>query len=527
MSICTPASMNRRAFVAGAAGAAALAATSVAHADEATSGEAWDEEFDVIVVGGGIAGLTTAITVAREGDGASCLLVEKCEQGNGCSPVCDGDAMYDIEWDYLKSLNTLPSGELAVPEDVLKVFYEGIKDNLPWLKEIGAPEDKLVINDPGTAFVEYKEFDAEPWYSAMWLDSKNDAPYNHLWRFMDNLRQTEYADAIDYRANTPLEELVQASDGTIEGIVAGGRRYKANKGVVMCIGGFEHNPDMLQSFLGQGQAISWAGTGNTGDGLSIVARVGADFWGMHDGACFWMAQRDLENTTFSNGTYACHKYKKFGITVGQNGRRFYMDWDGHKSVDEINLEWTRDLSLHVGSRHGTMQFGGEWTHLPMPSKAWFIFDQAALDLEEGAFPTDKWGDPVEAGFAYKADTLEELAELCGMPEPSELVKTVDAWNGFCDAGEDMAFYRPSDTLTKIETGPFYAQLCAPTMLNTDGGPKRSARSEVLSTTGEPIPHLYAAGEFGSVWGYLYQGCGNVAECLVFGRIAARNVLGIA
>ena len=38
---------------------------------------------------------------------------------------------------------------------------------------------------------------------------------------------------------------------------------------------------------------------------------------------------------------------------------------------------------------------------------------------------------------------------------------------------------------------------------------------------------HAAGEFGSVWGYLYQGCGNVAECLVFGRIAARSVLGIA
>ncbi|MBR2836280.1 MAG: hypothetical protein IKE43_11325 [Coriobacteriales bacterium] len=38
-----------------------------------------------------------------------------------------------------------------------------------------------------------------------------------------------------------------------------------------------------------------------------------------------------------------------------------------------------DQSLMVGSRHGYQQFGGEWTHLPMPKKAWFIFDQDAYD----------------------------------------------------------------------------------------------------------------------------------------------------
>ena len=69
--------------------------------------------------------------------------------------------------------------------------------------------------------------------------------------------------------------------------------------------------------------------------------------------------------------------------MGANGRRFYMDWDGHKSIDTYNDEWTEELMLHVGSRHGVMQFGGEWNHLPMPSKGWFVFDQAGLDA--GAF----------------------------------------------------------------------------------------------------------------------------------------------
>jgi predicted oxidoreductase len=45
---------------------------------------------------------------------------------------------------------------------------------------------------------------------------------------------------------------------------------------------------------------------------------------------------------------------------------------------------------------------------------------------------------------------------------------------------------------------------------------------VLDTDGKPIPRLYAAGELGSIWGYLYQGACNIGEALVFGRIAGKN-----
>ena len=106
----------------------------------------------------------------------------------------------------------------------------------------------------------------------------------------------------------------------------------------------------------------------------------------------------------------------------------------------------------------------------------------------------------------------------------ELSKTVAQWNDFCARGEDLAFYRPADTLQPVATPPFYAMLCVPSMLNTDGGPVRGAHGEVLDPFGEPIPHLYTAGEFGSVWGHLYQGTGNVGECAAFGRISARSAL---
>ena len=76
----------------------------------------------------------------------------------------------------------------------------------------------------------------------------------------------------------------------------------------------------------------------------------------------------------------------------------------------------------------------------------------------------------------------------------------------------------------MATPPFYAQLCCPSFLNTDGGPVRSAQGEILDPDGKPIPGLYSAGEFGSVWSGVYQGGGNIAECLIFGRISARSAI---
>ena len=77
-------------------------------------------------------------------------------------------------------------------------------------------------------------------------------------------------------------------------------------------------------------------------------------------------------------------------------------------------------------------------------------------------------------------------------------------------------------MVALETPPFYAIKLTPCFLNTDGGPRRSAKAEILDVDGNPIAGLFSFGEFGSIHNFMYQGGTNVSECVIFGRIAAKS-----
>lgn len=487
----------------------------------------WDEEYDVIVVGGGIAGLTAAATVANEGEGKKCLLLEKGENADGNSFQSSGFCMWTNEAEkFLNSYILGLNGDSdCTPEDVMKAYCDGLTENVDWLKGLGA-EPYMAVMGPGYEGAqsnqnpEYPEIDGAQYMGAIRFTGGEDKTGpKHIAVF---LQQYVESTDVDYQKSTPMTALVQDPEsGAILGVVAGekgNKYYKANGGVIMCTGGFENDAEYLENYMGMQGVTPAAALENTADGHRACAKAGAAMWHMKGGACFWMAPRNLENTEFTQ-TQPTGLTKEFGITVGVNGRRFYNDWDACAAGDV--LEIGSDLRTNVGYRHGATQWGGRWVHLPLPPKAWFIYDAAGLAA--GALPENLRENPDTTGWAYKANTIEELAALIDVPA-DELSKTVSTWNTFCDNGEDLAFYRPSNHMTKVAEGPFYATLCTPTMLNTDGGPVRDAEARILDPYGNPIENLYSAGEFGSIWGNMYQGTGNIGECVVFGRIAARNAM---
>ena len=137
-----------------------------------------------------------------------------------------------------------------------------------------------------------------------------------------------------------------------------------------------------------------------------------------------------------------------------------------------------------------------------------------------------WSDDNRAelakGWIKRAETITALAQTLGLP-PTVLQETVTRWNAHCQAGVDADFGR-TKMLCPIQAAPFYALELSPSMLNTQGGPRRNTRSQIVRPDGSPIPRLYSAGELGSIYSYMYQGTGNIGECLAFGRIAGRNAV---
>ena len=491
----------------------------------------WDEETDILIVGGGLAGQAAAAVVALEGDGAKALLLEKGSMtlGDGDGPFSAGRVLWTDDAHaegFRQYLYELRGDMDNTPDAVLDAYAAGVLENRSWLESLPDYNPDYVdfsehfeVGSGETCYPEYAELPHSYNLGVLYF---KDETYDHVIKFVNHA----FADSenITHKLNAPLVALVQdpESKAVLDGVYTfeGETIYvKANKGVIMCCGGFENNAQMRADYLSGTTARCIAGRMNTGDGHYICARVGADMWHMNSCAGFWTSVSPIEGEDVTMRTP-----KQFGITVATNGRRFFMDWDSDHEHD-WNVIDQNPLNINVGSRHGHMQFGGEWPHLPMPKDTWYILDDEGYQ-QMMAYSTAPNFEPSSEGYGYRANSIEELAGMAGLPA-NELVRTVEQWNQYCEAGEDPAFYRPAWTLTPIKTAPFHACHCSATMLNTDGGPRRNEHAQIIDLDGNPIPNLYSSGEFGSIWCHMYNGGGNLAECCTFSRIAVRNILGIA
>ncbi len=207
----------------------------------------------------------------------------------------------------------------------------------------------------------------------------------------------------------------------------------------------------------------------------------------------------------------------------RDGRFVYVDKTAKRFANEAAIE-IHDISRIVSIF--------DVDRFDFPRIPWYaIFDEVTRQMYPlctgMGFNRDKyeWSSDNSAeiakGWISQGETIRELARKLSLEE-STLDQTVAKYNEYCEIGKDSDFDRAEETLIPIEAPPYYAIKLWPTLINTQGGPRRDKEARVLDWSGKPIPRLYAAGELGSIWGFLYQGAGNISECLVFGRIAGRN-----
>ena len=477
--------------------------------------EKWDMETDVVVVGFGGAGVATAVTAFELG--ADVIILEKApegEHGGNTRVAAQGYlnvSSVDMAIEYLTAL----CGPYPVPEEMIRTWAEEMSVNNEWVASLGGDPQEHQHPPAGIEFPELP--------GAQCSHKFHDGPilgYSKTWDRFESF-VLERPITVVYEA--PARELIQHPETKeILGVRAekDGKPIfvKARRGVVLTCGGYENNQEMINTYLPVPYCYPTGTPYNEGDGITMGLGVGADLWHMNNYAGPSMQLKAPEfPATFS--MQALHFSKEFPggmIVVGPDAKRFN---------DE-----------KYKTRHGKVFSGGKWGPLQVPCPMFMIFDHEMMtsaplykkDPNRGwTAIMDKydWSDEnaaeLEKGWVKKADSIEGIAEIAGL-DPKALSETVARWNEIAEKGVDEDFGRKL-MMNPFGDGPYYVVELVPSMINTQGGPRRNEKAEVLRPDRTPIPRLYSAGELGSIYSYLYQGTGNIGECLGFGRIAGRNV----
>jgi len=475
----------------------------------------WDVEADVVVVGFGAAGVAASVTAHDLG--AEVVILEKApegEHGGNTRVAGQGYLNTSLAADAAAYLTAL-CGPYAVPAKMVQVWAEEMCRNNQWLAGLGGdpqehqhPPVGIEFPDlPGSGCVH--KFHDGPTYG-----------YSYTWQRFESLVKER---PIRVLYETPARELIQHDvSKEILGVRVQRRgapiRVKARRGVVLTCGGFENNQEMIRNYLpGIPYCYTSGSPHNEGDGITMAMSVGADLWHMNNYAGPSMALKVPEiRTTFS--MQALHFSKKMPggmIVVGPDGRRF---------CDE-----------KYKTRHGKIPVNGRWLPLSTPCPMFMIFDHRLFSAGPlyDKHPSHGWTQIIERyewsehntaelakGWIKSADSIAALASTVGL-DPKALEGTVSRWNRYCQGEHDPEFGRTL-MMEPIVAGPFYVVELSPSMLNTQGGPRRNAKGQIVRPDGTPIARLYSAGELGSIYSYLYQGTGNIGECLAFGRVSGHN-----
>ncbi len=319
--------------------------------------------------------------------------------------------------------------------------------------------------------------------------------------------------------NSPMLSILQ-ENGKVNGVVVekDGKKVEVKaKAVILAAGGFARNNEMRQKYHPHPITTDWtvATPGDLGDAIRAGMEVGGATALMDDawwGPCLIDAKGVAQFMIWERSF-------PYSMIVDKSGKRFMNESASY--VDCGHWQYERNKTVPA---------------IP----AYLIFDQhhhkfypLGVGLP-GAEPKEYF----ESGFLTRADTLEELAQKCGI-DPSGLVETVKRFNQFAALGKDEDFNRgdsaydriysdpgvkPNPNLAPLTKAPFYAVKVWPGDLGTKGGLLTDEYARVLDQKGKPIQGLYAAGNTSaSVMGHTYPGPGStIGPAMVFGMIAGRH-----
>lgn len=424
------------------------------------SGE--DIETDVVVIGSGIAGLSSAVTAAEEG--ADVILLEKMGYVGGATIVSGGEILaagttmqeeqgIEDSADDLKEY-WIETGNGQVDEELVSFIAENSGKTVEWLDERGV--------EFGDVTFSYNDPEQNPMRNHVTANVSGEG-------FIIPLEETAQELGVDIRLETPALELID-EDGVITGVIAeeDGEEIAIHAdSVILATGGYANNAELMEEYAPNLQTSgTFLGETHQGDGLMMARDAGAEIVA---GGGAIANPMDMGATGYADagGVF---------LNVTPEGERF---------ANENQYWFKRSHQLY--------------------NEEGFNHYYAIMDAET---ENDGFEEAIEEGTVFKADSIEELAEKLDM-DSTTLVETINRYNEIVEKQEDTDFNKPAvgkvgsregeveevELLNSIDEAPYYAvNFGTATVTGTFGGPKTTLDAEVVSESGEIIPGLYAAGE---------------------------------
>ena len=470
----------------------------------------WTDTRDVLIVGFGGAGACAAIEAADHG--ASVTIFEAASESGGSTKLSSAelylgggtsvqkavgyDDSVEAVYGYLMDSNG-PQADSAK----VRAYAEGGAAHLDWLMSLGVPfknseyaerammaltDDCLLYTGSEKAWPYVEKYGHAPRGHNLYVEGDNGGPL-----FVKIITEAVAKRDIDVHMEARALRLIVDSYGPEQRIVGlvvredmEERCYRANKGVVLCAGGFVMNPEMMQQYapeLAKAGTVPIGNPNDTGGGIQMGLSVGARAINMHEG---------FLSVPFYPPATLTH-----GIFVNGQGQRFINEDAYHGRIGCYLVKQTYPVYL-------------------------------VLNIEDYAdYETASW---LAAPVAGTGETLAELAGELKLPDGA-LAQTVETYNQAAAGGHDEKFHKSTDWLKPL-TGPFVALDCTPGNGAffphfTLGGLDTTVDGQVLTSQGEVIPGLYAAGR--TACGVPRRGDGyasgsSVGDATFSGRRAGRQ-----
>ena len=454
-------------------------------------------EADVVVLGGGLAGHSAAVEVAKAG--RQVVVLEKMDQVGGSTVLSGGSIAFagtphqqkqginDSEELFRRDLEACAGPGRS--RDLIDVYLRHQKEAYELLLEFG-----VVFNE-------------------VQFSSNQSVPRSHPTppaRLIELMGQLLHKLDGEVHTNTAARKLLRStdSDRRIVGVLAeqGGKQleYRAKLGVIIATGGFSQGPaimKMLAPHLVE-NVLFTGGAGNQGDGLRMAWDHGA---AIADIDALVPTFGALKEEALSEPNTILLAYYRGGIVVNSDAQRFIDESKSYKSVGKASLDQKGAYGVQ-------------------------IFDEKVMNLSVRSPKTLDFKLAYDKGRVIKADTIADLARKAGL-DAEALENTVEEYNeGIASNNDKFGRKHLAHTVGEafpLVTAPYYAYVSVPYMASTYAGIHINSQMQVMDIWDRPIDGLYAAGEVvGGAHGKGYMTGTALGKAFIFGRCAAKAAMGL-